>query len=365
MIQNEHWVTPAPTMNDPLQEYIEHIAFGNHLQSDQILEIAQSLTKEAVTDESKFLFLKELALKGETNEEFTGFVSAFRSFATDPGLDDFAGSAIDLCGTGGDRSGSFNISTFVSMMVASAGVPVIKHGNRSISSKCGSADLLEALGIPLETKPERNKASLSELNFCFLFAPHFHPSFKSLAPVRQSLAKQGIITMFNRLGPCLNPARPAFQVLGVYDPSYLEQIAHCLEANGGKSGWVVHGTVDQASEASMDELTACGSNLVRGYGNLSSSCPQSLHPDHWGQNQHPLEHLMGGDLKQNLSIAQKLLQGDAPAGLLSTVLINASSALWIAGKVQSIEEGVLFAKELLQSGTVANWLKRAETFFSK
>ena len=351
-------------MNECLQDYTDHISSGNHLSNSQVDEIAGLLTSETVTDDDKFLFLKTLAQKGETDEEFSAFVSAFRGFANNPELEAFSEQAIDLCGTGGDRSGSFNISTFVSIVVASSGTPVIKHGNRSISSKCGSADLLEALGIPMETNSQKLQASLSELNFCFLFAPHFHPTFKSLAPVRQSLAKQGIITMFNRLGPCLNPANPAFQILGVYDPSYLNQIAHCLTKNGGKGGWVVNSKVNEGTDTYLDELTSCGTNFVQSYGSARLSV-DSLTPDHWGQKLYPFDHLRGGDLKENLSIFKKLLEGNAPDGLLSTVLINSSTALWVSGKVQSIEQGILHAKELIDSGKVMNWLKKAETFFSK
>ena len=351
-------------MNDNLQDYTDHISSGKHLDDNHVYEIAGLLTSEEVVEGHKFLFLKTLAQKGETDEEFSAFVSAFRSFAKNPELEAFSEQAIDLCGTGGDRSGSFNISTFVSIVVASSGVSVIKHGNRSISSKCGSADLLEALGIPMETNPQKLQASLSELNFCFLFAPHFHPTFKSLAPVRQSLAKEGVITMFNRLGPCLNPASPAFQILGVYDPSYLNQIAHCLTKNGGKAGWVVNGKIDEGSNTYIDELTSCGTNLVQSYGSARSKI-QSLTPDYWGEEFHPFDHLRGGDLKENLTILKNLLEGNAPPGLLSTVLINTSTALWISGKVQSLEQGILQAKELIDSGKVMNWLKKAETFFSK
>jgi anthranilate phosphoribosyltransferase len=351
-------------MNECLQDYSDQISSGNHLSNAQVNEIAGLLTSEEVREEYKFRFLKELAKKGETDDEFSAFVSAFRSFAKNPGLDEFSKQAIDLCGTGGDQSGTFNISTFVSIVVASSGVPVIKHGNRSISSKCGSADLLEALGIPMETNPQKLQESLTELNFCFLFAPHFHPAFKSLTPVRQSLAKKGIITMFNRLGPCLNPANPAFQILGVYDPSYLNQIARCLTDNGGKAGWVVNSKIKGGSNTHIDELTSCGINLVQSYGSVRTDI-QSLTPDHWGEKLYPLEHLRGGDLKENLSIFRNLLEGNAPDGLLSTVLINISSALWISGKVKSIEQGILYAKELIDSGKVIKWLQKAETFFSK
>ena len=154
-------------MKVSLNDYSELLASGYNLDRIQIAQVAGLLIDNGVDEDSKCAFLKRFSAKGETDEEFAGFVSEFRKLAKNPQLDDYADRAIDLCGTGGDRSGSFNISTFVSLVVA-AGVPVIKHGNRSISSKCGSADLLEALGIPMETDPEKLNASLSELNFCFI-----------------------------------------------------------------------------------------------------------------------------------------------------------------------------------------------------
>jgi anthranilate phosphoribosyltransferase len=351
-------------MKDPLSEYSRLLESGIDLEPDQVCLAAQQLTDDHVEDGQKYIFLQNLATKGETNEEFTGFVSAFRKMAKNPQLEEFSAHSIDLCGTGGDRSGSFNISTFVSLAMAAGGVPVIKHGNRSISSTCGSADLLEALGIPMETDPQKLKSSLAELNFCFLFAPHFHPAFKSLAPIRKKLAEKGTITMFNRLGPCLNPAAPAHQILGVYDSAYLGQIAHCLAQNGGKSGWVVHGCLNSGMQDRMDELTACGTNYVQPYGTLGST-EISLKPDHWGMETHPPIHLKGGDLEQNLKILQSLLSGNAPSGLLATVLMNISTALWIAGKVASLDDGISQAKELLEGGTVARWIQKAQNFFSR
>ena len=156
----------------------------------------------------------------------------------------------------------------------------------------------------------------------------------------------------------------SFQILGVYDPSYISQIAHCLSNNGGKAGWIVNGKINEDSNARIDELTSCGTNLVQSYG-VARSEIQSLTPNHWGEKIYPFDHLRGGDLTENLSIFRNLLKGNAPPGLLSTVLINISSALWISGKTPSIEQGMLQAKELIDSGKVMDWLKKAETFFSK
>lgn len=351
-------------MTDSLNDFSKLLSGGMDLPSDQIPSIANLLIDDQENHESKCEFLSKLSAKGETNEEFAGFVGEFRKFAKNPNLDDYSDRAIDLCGTGGDRSGSFNISTFVSLVVATAGVPVIKHGNRSISSNCGSADLLEALGISMETDPDRLKASLAELNFCFLFAPHFHPAFKSLVPVRKKLAENGIITMFNRLGPCLNPASPAHQLLGVYNSLYLDQIAHSLVKNGSKSGWVVHGIVEHDSPFPMDELTACGSNLVCPYG-TDNDDKLTLHPNHWGLKTFPAKDLAGGSLEQNLSILQTLLDGEAPEGLFATVKINVSTALLIAGRVDSMEAGIDLCESLLLDGSVSRWLNKARDHFSK
>ena len=352
------------SMNNLLNDYISELASGKSLPAPQINKAASLLVDEVIPVESKFKFLKFLALKGETNEEFSAFVSAFRAMAQKPQLGDFPERAIDLCGTGGDGFGSFNISTFVSLVVAAGGVPVIKHGNRSISSKCGSADLLEALGIPLENESNQLQDSLEHLNFCFLFAPHYHPAFKNIGPTRKALAKEGIITVFNRLGPCLNPANPSFQILGVYDPKYLDQMAYTLEENGGKSGWIVHGKILEGEKQKMDELTACGPNIVKSYGLTPEHDSSTLYPDFWGQTTHSPKDLLGGTLHENLNILESLILGNGAKGLKSSIIINAASAFLIAGAVRSIDEGVSKAQELLDHGGLMNWLKKAKRFFS-
>ena len=352
-------------MKNSLTEHTTHLKSGNNLTADQVGDVTNLLINESVPLEEKTNFLKSLAQKGETNEEFSSFVSSFRSFAICPKLEEFSNRAIDLCGTGGDRSGSFNISTIVSMIVAAGGVPVIKHGNRSISSRCGSADLLEALGIPLLTDHALLHASLEHLNFCFLFAPHFHPAFKCLAPVRKTLAEEGIITLFNRLGPCLNPANPSYQIVGVYDPLYLEQIAHSLEINGSKAGWIVHGEIEAQNSKGMDELTACGTNLVRPYGKIQTGETKIYSPEYWSQPTFSANDLKGGSLKENLSTLGSIISGEAPKGLRASIVINAASAFWISGNVSSIIDGVSKADQIIESGTLSKWLTQAKDFFAK
>ena len=304
-----------------------------------------------------------LSNKGESVTEVAAFASKFRELAVDPGVDAWAAEAIDVCGTGGDGAHTFNISTAVSFIVAAAGVPVFKHGNRSITSKCGSADLLEVLGFDLQASPEIQKASLETLNFCFFFAPAYHPAFKEIMPVRKALAADGQRSIFNLLGPLINPGRPAHQLLGVYSERWVRPLAEALDVLGLKSGLVAHGcpTPDQG----LDELSCAGENILAGFGRLSglrtfpalealnlSSCDFSS--------------LRGGDAAFNLQILHALANKDKPEinpGLRDSILLNAGMALWIVGKSNSAGAGVDKARETIDSGLLKDWMQRAQNFY--
>jgi anthranilate phosphoribosyltransferase len=337
---------------------------GHDLTEVQIAECVDHLTSEKISPLQKKSFLTALAKKGESPKEFSRFVHEFRKRAINPGLEDFADSAIDLCGTGGDQAGSFNISTFVSFMVASAGVPVIKHGNRSISSSCGSADLLEAIGIPLHASPEKIRSGLEELNFAFLFAPNYHPAFKNIAPVRKLLAQEGIVTIFNLLGPTLNPAKPAHQLLGVFDQQYLTPIGNALQDNGTAHSMIVHGIIANEPIRGVDELTACGENAVYGYGRIKTNGTEIWSPSRWNQDTFDFHDLKGGNLEENLRIMNSVLRVDCSPGLLATILINAASAFTLCGKVESLEEGIALSHSLLKNGQVWKWLEKVKNVFA-
>jgi len=338
---------------------------GSDLDRSQVRSSIDLLVNEETGRDQKIDFLEALAKKGETARELSEFVSCFRELSLDPELQEFAPRAIDLCGTGGDKAGSFNVSTFVSFVLASAGVPVIKHGNRSISSKCGSADLLEAIGVPLAPDLKILQEGLEELSFAFLFAPSFHPAFKHIAPVRKELATRGIITIFNLLGPMINPARPAFQVLGVYDPKYLEKIGQALQGNDLTGATVVHGAIENSEVAGVDEITACGENLLFGFGEIATQNVERWSPAKWGMETYPFEHLSGGDLSENLAIMQSLLDGQAPKGLRATVAMNASVAFLTCGKTKSLEEGIELTDSLISDGKVKAWIGEVSAFFKK
>ena len=334
-----------------------------NLVEDELVSCIKEIAHEKVSVESKKCFLRALSEKGETHEELAIFIREFRKLSINPELEDFAPNAIDLCGTGGDKAHSFNISTFVSFMVASAGIPVIKHGNRSISSKCGSADLIEGIGIPLSPSLALIRKSMEELNFTFLFAPNFHPAFKHIAPVRKALAEEGVITVFNLLGPTINPATPSNQLLGVYNPNLLQKIGSALTYNNVDSGLVVHGLVNDPEIRGVDELTSCGINQVFGIGKLAMPEIENWTPEKWNTTVGTFSQLSGGDLDENLKIMNSLLEGSASDSLRDSVLMNAATAFWIQGKSSSLEEGMELASSLLINGTVKQWLDKATNLF--
>lgn len=341
------------------------LSTGADLEADQATVAAELLIRSDVSAPAKRAFLLALARKGETATEVAAFAHAFRDHAVDPAVGEWAGRAIDVCGTGGDGSGTFNISTAVSFVVAAAGVPVFKHGNRSITSKCGSADLMEALGIRLDAPHDMLRDSLRELNFCFFFAPAYHPAFKEIMPVRRALAEEGQRTIFNLLGPLINPGRPAYQLLGVFSKDWVQPLAEALGELGLTAGLVAHGR-PQAGSA-LDELSCAGENFIAGFGRLASVVG-GLDPADAGLPSCEFSELNGGDVEANLATMHALLSGapDAvPAGLRDSVLLNAGVALWIAGAATDVADGVSKARQTLQSGAVEKWLQRVCEFYKK
>ena len=350
-------------INKSLENLSERIEAGQDLDEVEVWLAADLLASPESPSEHKERFLLALADKGETPGEITAFATRFRELACDPGLGDLAEGAIDVCGTGGDKSGSFNISTFVAFTLAAGGVRVLKHGNRSITSKCGSADLLEGVGIRLVVSPDLLKIAAEELNFTFFFAPNFHPAFKEIMPVRKSLAQQGRRTIFNLLGPLINPSRPAFQLLGVFSPFLVDPLAETLHALSLRRGLVVHGKTGR--DCGMDELTCAGENVVAGFGELADFREQAWSPTAFGLDRCPEKNLAGGNLADNLRIMDDLLAGQAPDGLLDTIAVNAGAALFIAEKASDIREGTAMAKDLILGETVSDWLARAKTFYAE
>lgn len=348
-----------------IEEFTTIVAEGTGLSSVLAGEAAQLLASSSIAAGNKKAFLDALSEKGESAEEVAAFATTFRDLAINPGVEEWAPCAIDVCGTGGDGAHTFNISTTVSFIVAAGGVPVLKHGNRSITSKCGSADLLEAIGIKLDASKDVARASLDELSFCFFFAPAYHPAFKEIMPVRKALAEEGKRSIFNLLGPLINPGRPAHQLLGVFSQQWVGPLADALHSLGLNAGLVAH--CMPGAEKALDELSCSGVNYVSGFGRLQGTTSlESL--EGLGLKPCSLSDLKGGGVKDNLSILSSLLGGNIEAispGLLDSILLNAGAALWVSGKTVDLREGVALARELVESGKVMSWLKSAQNFYAK
>ena len=344
-----------------LTELSSLVSRGTHLTKEQAVEAADALAAAEVSKADKAAFLTALAKKGEVASEVSGLASRFRDLARNPGLEEWSDRAIDVCGTGGDKIGSFNISTTVVFVLAAAGIPVLKHGNRSITSKCGSANLLEALGVKLTPDDATLRRSMEELGFCFMFAPAFHPAFKEIMPVRQELAAKGQRTVFNILGPLINPARPAHQLLGVFSPQIMGIMADVLGDLGLKSGMVAH--CDLGNGRGMDELSVCGANLVRGFG-AERGLEARWSAADLGLPEAPLDDLLGGDIEENLRILKALLDGRAPKGLENTLALSVAAAFKVVGRHDTIPAGLEEARELLLGGATRAKLEQTRDFFA-
>lgn len=343
-----------------LTELTRKLIAGNELSPDEVGAAAGFLTDPVVLEAEKADFLSELARKGETAAEVAGFARSFRSRAIDPGVQAWAPQAIDIVGTGGDHAGGFNISSVVVLVLASAGVIVMKHGNRGITSKCGSADLLSGLGVRLDAPPETLRRALEQLGFVFFFAPGFHPTFKHIAPVRKALAARGQRTVFNILGPLVNPGRPAHMLLGVFAEPWVDKLAEVLAILGTEAGLAVHGVL--GGGRGIDELTTATPNRVRGVGRLRA-IDGWWQPEEHGFVRSSFDGLRGGDVNENLVMIDRILAGNGPEALVDTIIFNAATSLWILGRTSSVREGAAWARDLLLGGAVRSKISATREFY--
>jgi len=334
---------------------------GRELAPAEITAAAAALGAPAPDDATKAGFLSALAAKGETAREVAGFAAAFRPLTLDPGMGAWSARAIDIVGTGGDHAGGFNVSSLVTLVVACAGVPVMKHGNRGITSQCGSADLFAALGYALAAPAARLQAAMAALGYAFFFAPAWQPAFARIAPVRKLLAARGERSVFNVLGPLLNPGRPAHLLLGAATPGLAEKLADALELLGTGAGLVVHGVI--APGRGIDELTTATTNLVRGVGRLAPLRAEWT-PADFGLEPAPFGDIAGGDVAANLALATALAAGGGPRGLADTIALNSAVALWITGARPDARGAVAEARELLLGGAVRRKIADTRDFFA-
>ncbi|QYY35940.1 anthranilate phosphoribosyltransferase [Ruficoccus sp. ZRK36] len=338
-----------------LAELTQGLRHGESLDAEQAASAARLLAAGDGSLDERQDFLLALHEKGETAQEVAAFAKTFRELARDPELGPLAAEAVDIVGTGGDKAGTANISSMSAMLVASMGVPVVKHGNRSVTSKCGSADLFADLGFPLEGDNATLRALLEKHNLTFLFAPGFHPAFAHVVPVRKALAAEGKRTVFNILGPMINPARPPYQVMGVYAREWVEPLAGAFKELGVQRALVVYG--EPFSGGALDEMSTASRNIVAGAGELAGLSDEWL-PETFDFKPCEMEDLKGGDLARNREILEEIAEGKTVTGLTETVALNAGVALWVAGRAETPQAGVQRAFTQITGGGFRQWLIR-------
>jgi anthranilate phosphoribosyltransferase len=336
-----------------LEKLIRQLAAAQPLEDAQVRLAVEQLADEKTPAQLKADFLVSLAQKGETPGEIAAFARALREKSIQPSIEDSwreSREILDIVGTGGDRLGTFNISTTSAIICAAAGVVVAKHGNRAVTSQAGSADVLEALGIRIDLTPEAAVQSMREKNFAFFFAPNFHPAFKNIAPARKLCAERGQRTIFNLLGPLLNPARPSAMLVGVPRPELCEPLAHVLQSLDVRRAMVVCGKVSGQSGNFLDELSALGENTIAEFYQARGFTVSTTLPEQFPLQPATLADLLGGDKIANAKIVREILSGQERGPKRDAVLLNTAAALFIAGKTKSLGEGWDLAGETIDSG---------------
>jgi len=322
-----------------LRPYLERLLDGHSLSVGEAEILMEAMTDPDTPAALTGSLLAALRAKGEHTSEIQGFARAMRHLAVCPDVPEEGPPLVDTCGTGGDGSGSLNLSTAAALVAAAAGLRVVKHGNRSISSRAGSADVLEALGVPVVLGPEEATSMLARTGFTFLFAPHYHPAMKTVMPVRRAM---GVRTVFNILGPLTNPVRPPHQVVGAFSLEAAEKMAHALAGLSLKRGFVVHGAMG------WDEATPIGPFHLFDV-RPGSVTHEERDPADVGIQRCVAADLLGGDADENARALEGLLNGVLGAHR-SAVCLSAGLALEVTGVAESLEEGVALAAAALDAG---------------
>ena len=319
-----------------IKEAIIKLTNKENLSYEEAKAVMNEIMSGEASDVQKSAYLTALTMKGETIDEITGSAEEMRNHAVQLSHE---GDVLEIVGTGGDKSDSFNISTTSSLVIASAGVPVAKHGNRAASSKSGAADVLESLGVNITISPRKSAELLQNIGICFLFAQSYHTAMKYVGPIRKEL---GIRTIFNILGPLANPASANLQVMGVYDESLVEPLAKVLSNLGVKRALVVYGQdrLDEISASAKTSVCEVKDGTFKSY---------TISPEQFGLTRCKKEELTGGTPDENAAITKAVLAGEQGARRTAVVL-NAGAGLYVAGKADSIEAGVRLAEELIDSG---------------
>ena len=331
------------------RDNLNKIIKGKILSGQEISSMMGEILSGNIKDTQIAAFMAALATRGETFQELAGAASAMRKKAVR--IQTPAKTVVDTCGTGGDSAGTFNISTTTAFVVAGCGLTVAKHGNRSVSSKCGSADLLEILGVKLDTDPEIVEEAIGEVGIGFLFAPVFHSAMRHAAKARMEV---GIRSIFNMLGPLTNPAAANCQLLGVYAPELTEMFAEALKLLGTKRAFVVHG------HDGLDEISVCAPTRISELNNGQIKTYDISPETYFGEEADP-DDIKGGNVEENAKITTEILDGKK-GPKRDVVLINTSAALVAAGSAGNLKEGIKLAEESIDNGKAAKKLKALVDF---
>ncbi|HEV2391441.1 MAG TPA: anthranilate phosphoribosyltransferase [Verrucomicrobiae bacterium] len=343
-----------------LEELLVQLSSLEHLTEGQVCLAVEQLVNETAPVEVKAQFLTHLALKGETELEIACFVRELRKRAVQPALNGQlrAREILDVVGTGGDRLSTFNISTTAALLASAAGIVVAKHGNRASTSLVGSADVMDALGIPFDLGPEEAARSLQEHGFAFFFAPKYHPAFRHIIPARKLCAERGQSTIFNLLGPLLNPASPSAMLIGVPRPELCLPLARVVQALGVRRAMVVCGSVADGPDSLryLDEISPLGPTVVAEFYQENAITTSSLSPQDFPLQPATLADLQGGDGRQNAAIIRQILCGQERGPKRDAALLNTAAALFVAGRADSISTGLQLAASVIDSGLAARKL---------
>ena len=335
-----------------LTPLIEKLVRHEDLTMDEATDAMREVMEGRVPSAALAALLSALRMKGERPVELVGFARAMREHSVKISRPD--GEVCDTCGTGGDRAGTFNISSAAAIVVAACGVKVAKHGNRSVSSRCGSADVFEQLGVNLGASPAVVERALHTGNIAFFFAPTFHPSMKHAGPTRREM---GVRTAFNLLGPLTNPAGATRQVVGVPRADLTDLLARSLRLLGSTRAWVVHGAdgIDEISTTGHTKVSECRDGSVHTF---------YIHPSEFGIRKATLAELLGGDAAENAAIVRRVLEGQSGAPR-DAVVLNAGAALFVANRVESVREGINVATVAIDSGaalaTLENMVRASQS----
>jgi len=343
-----------------MEKVIQQLLEKQDLNQSQVLEAVEFLTSESADQGVKKSLLLALNDKGETVEELAWFAQGFLEKAIRPNFDASAYDApiIDVCGTGGDHLNLFNVSTTSMFVLAEAGAVVVKHGNKGVTSKSGSSDVLQALGIRADLPPEQFGDVIVEAGVGFLWAPIYHPAFKHVSPVRQEIAQEKKKTLFNLMGPLLNPVRPSHQLIGVYAEALVDKFAMILNQLGREKAWVVHGMVEDGRV--VDEMSLSGRSVIAEVSAGKVSPNFSILPEFVGLTEVAPEVLAGGDAVENAETLKAILKGDLAGAHADMVALNAGASMVAAGLTENLLTGVETAQEILRSGAAYQRLEKLQ-----